>query len=143
MSPEPQSLLCFHISPRPPLQPEAPRKPRAGPSVCIMNSLRRSLPSLRPLRLFSVHLVPAWGARINSVPPAPSAAVAVPRCPRASFCLLKGTLAETQWLGAGTGAPSSFLGGSGGRRRSVERGRLPTAACRAGNRDPPRTELYT
>lgn len=55
----------------------------------------------------------------------------------------KGCWRKTWWLSPGTEPLSSFLGGNGERRRSMEQSHLPTAAFRVGTRNPPGTILYT
>lgn len=72
-----------------------------------------------------------------------SAILAVPRCHHGSFCLSKGMLAEDMVAESGSKLLSSFLGGNGGTRRSMEQSHLPTAAFRVGNRNPPGSTLDT
>lgn len=83
--------------------------------------------------LFSVHLVPSWGGWINPIPLFPSAAkalqscaiVAVPRCPHANFCLLKGMLAEGTVAGCWHRASVKFPGWQWGEE--AEHGAEPPA----------------
>lgn len=104
----------------------APASSEWRPS-CIYHEQLGKVSSLPPsLHLFSVHAVPSWGGCINPIPLSPSAAkalqssavMAVPRCPQASFCLLKGMLGEGMvagcWHRASVKFPGWHRGGKGG-----------------------------
>ena len=66
-----------------------------------------------------------------------------PGIPMPAPACWKGCWRKAQWLSPGIEPLLSFLGGSGGRRRSMEQSHLPTTAFGVGNRYPPWTKLYT
>lgn len=114
----------------------APASAEWRPS-CIYHEQLGKVSSLPPsLHLFSVHAVPSWGGCINPIPLSPSAAkalqssavVAVPRCPQASFCLLKGMLGEGMVAGCWHRASVKFPGWHRGEK--AEHGAEPPAHSR-------------